>query len=92
MTLEGKNVLKEGWVTLFKSRKPTLFSHKAMVSKMSVFTHKEAYTVWLSQREVEYIVPLHHLKCCVAELLLMVWLTCILQMHGASVKYTRAHP
>ena len=50
MTLEGKNVLKEGWVTLFKSRKPTLFSHKAMVRKTSVFTHKEAYTMWPSQR------------------------------------------
>ena len=33
MTLESKNVLKEGWVTLFKSRKPTLFSHKAMPNK-----------------------------------------------------------
>ena len=60
MTLEGKNVLKEGWVTLFKSRKPTLFSHKAMVR---VFTHKEPNTVCGSPRErwnITVVCSIHH--------------------------------
>ena len=58
MTLEGKNVLKEGWVTLFKSRKPTLFSHKVMVR---VFTHKNLILcVAVSERGVNIIVVCFH--------------------------------
>lgn len=58
MTLEGKNVLKEGWVTLFKSRKPTLFSHKAMVR---VFTHKNLILcVAVPERGVNIIVVCFH--------------------------------
>ena len=31
MTLDGKKILKEGWLTFFKSRKPGLFSSKPLV-------------------------------------------------------------
>ena len=32
MTLEGKTVLKEGWITLYKGKKPGIFSTKQVVS------------------------------------------------------------
>ena len=33
-TLEGKTVVKEGWLTMYKSRKPTFFSSKPVPDKL----------------------------------------------------------
>ena len=34
MTLEAKSIIKEGWLTVFKSRKPTFFSSKPVPDKL----------------------------------------------------------
>ena len=33
-TLEGKSVVKEGWLTMYKSRKPTFFSSRPVPDKL----------------------------------------------------------